>query len=196
MVYVHPGRTRRALGWCVAAVALATALCLPGTASAQALYGGVTGQVTDQQGGALPGVTVTATNTGTNSKLEEVTDAQGMYTFRNLPPGTYDIAGALTGFKELRQTGLKVSAGNPVRIDLKLEIGAMSETVNVVSETTLLQTVKADLNTELTVQGRDQPAAERVPELPDAAEPGAGRDAHPVPERRDRHARAARCARG
>jgi hypothetical protein len=81
---------------------------------------------------------------------ETVSDAEGLYTFRNLLPGTYDITATLTGFKELRQTGVPVSAGNPVRIDLKLEIGAMSETINVVSETTLLQTVKADLSTELT----------------------------------------------
>ena len=119
-------------------------------ASAQVLYGGVTGQVVDQQGGALPGVTVTLTNTGTSARLDEVSDAQGLYAFRNLPPGTYDIACTLTGFKELRQTGLKVSAGNPIRIDLTLEIGAMSETVSVVSDTTLLKSVKGELNTELT----------------------------------------------
>ena len=132
------------------AALIACALLTPTTASSQVLYGGVTGQVVDQSGGALPGVTVTLTNTGTSAKLEEVSDAQGLYTFRNLQPGTYDIASTLTGFKELRQTGLKVSAGNPIRIDLKLEIGAMSETVNVVSDSTLLQSVKAELNTELT----------------------------------------------
>ena len=135
--------------WRVAVILLAALLLTSPWASAQVLYGGVTGQVTDQQGGALPGVTVTATNTGTTTKYEEVTDAQGLFTFRNLPPGTYDVAGSLTGFKELRQTNLKVSAGNPIRIDLKLEIGAMSETVNVVSDTTILQTVKAELSTEL-----------------------------------------------
>ncbi len=129
---------------------LACAFLTLTNASAQVLYGGVTGQVVDQQGGALPGVMVTLTNTGTSARLDEVSDAQGLYAFRNLPPGTYDIACTLTGFKELRQTGLKVSAGNPIRIDLTLEIGAMSETVSVVSDTTLLKSVKAELNTELT----------------------------------------------
>ena len=74
----------------------------------------------------------------------------GTYTFRNLPPGIYDLSASLEGFRALNQTGLRVSAGNPVRVDLKLEVGALAETVNVVSETTLLQTEKADLSTELT----------------------------------------------
>ena len=78
-----------------------------------------------------------------------MTDANGTYTFRNLLPGIYDLNAALEGFRALNQTGLRVSAGNPVRMDLKLEVGALAETVNVVSETTLLQTEKADLNTEI-----------------------------------------------
>ena len=132
------------------ALALVAALVAPPPASAQVLYGSITGTVTDQQGAAVPGATVTATNTGTGLKLEAVTDKEGGYTFRNLLPGVYDLGAALQGFRELKQTGLRVSAGNPVRVELKLEVGALAETVNVVSETTLLQTEKADLSTELT----------------------------------------------
>ena len=151
MLYIYR-KTRMSARCALLACAalIACAFLTPTNASAQVLYGGVTGQVVDQQGGALPGVTVTLTNTGTSARLDEVSDAQGLYAFRNLPPGTYDIACTLTGFRELRQTGLKVSAGNPLRIDLKLEIGAMSETVSVVSDTTQLKSVKAELNTELT----------------------------------------------
>jgi hypothetical protein len=61
----------------------------------------------------------------------------------------YDLAAVLTGFRTLNQTGVRVSAGNPIRLDMKLEVGALAETLNVVSETTLLQTEKADLSTEL-----------------------------------------------
>jgi len=132
------------------ALAIVATLLAPLPASAQALYGSITGTVTDQQGAPIPGATVTAANTGTGLNVNAVTDANGSYTFRNLPPGVYDLSASLEGFRALNQTGLRVSAGNPVRVDLKLEVGALAETVNVVSETTLLQTERADLSTELT----------------------------------------------
>src|SRR5512134_566674 len=133
-----------------AALALAIIAALtPLPASAQALYGSITGTVTDQQGAPIPGASVTATNTGTGLQVNAVTDKDGNYTFRNLLPGVYDLGASLQGFRELKQTGLRVSAGNPVRVELKLEVGTLAETVNVVSETTLLQTEKADLSTEL-----------------------------------------------
>jgi hypothetical protein len=131
---------------------LAVALVAIGAraASAQALYGSIVGNVTDTQGATTPGVTLTATNTGTGLKVETVTDGDGAYTFRNLPPGTYDLSAALTGFREYRQTAIPVSAGNPVRVNVALEVGAMTETVEVTSNATLLQTDKADLSTQLT----------------------------------------------
>jgi len=132
------------------AIAIAAALLVPLPAAGQALYGSITGTVSDPQGAAISGATVTATNTGTGLQLTAVTDRDGNYTFRNLPPGIYDLGASLQGFRGLKQTGLRVSAGNPVRVELKLEVGALAETVNVVSESTLLQTEKADLSTELT----------------------------------------------
>ncbi len=131
------------------ALTLVAAVGFPSLAHSQTLYGSIVGQVNDPQGAALPGVTVTATNTGTGLKVETVTDATGNYTFRNLLPGTYDLAAALTGFKEMKQTGMLVTAGNPRRVDLKLELGGMAETIEVVAETTLIKTEKADLSTEL-----------------------------------------------
>ncbi len=131
-------------------IAAAAALVLaPVPAAAQALYGSITGTVSDPQKAAMPGVTVTATNTGTNIATETVTDAEGNYTFRNLPPGTYDVKASLEGFRELVRTGYAVGAGQVIRADLMLQIGQLAETVNVVAESTLLQTEKADLNTEI-----------------------------------------------
>ena len=134
------------------ALAIVAALIAPLPASAQTLYGSITGTVTDQQGAPVPGAAVMATNTGTGLKVEAVTDTNGAYTFRNLLPGVYDLNASLEGFRALNQTGLRVSAGNPVRVDLKLEVGTLAETVNVVSETTLLQTEKADLSTEISAK--------------------------------------------
>ncbi len=131
------------------AVLVAVAFLAPAPASAQVVYGSIVGAVTDAQKAALPGVAVTATNTGTSIKTETVTDGEGNYAFRNLVPGTYDISSALEGFKTLNKTGYQVAAGTLIRVDVSLELGTLAETVNVVAETTLLQTEKADLNTQI-----------------------------------------------
>jgi hypothetical protein len=133
----------------VAAIVLIAAAIAAPPALAQALYGAIVGSVSDPSGAPIPGATVTATNTGTNLKVDAVTDADGNYSFNNLVPGTYDLTATLSGFRELRRTGLRVSGGNPVRQDLKLEVGTVSEAVTVTAETTLLQTEKTDLSTEL-----------------------------------------------
>jgi hypothetical protein len=136
------------VAFCLIAAAAAV-LLMPQPAAAQILYGSITGTVTDQQKAAMPGVAVTATNTGTALKIDAVTDAAGNYTFRNLVPGTYDITASLQGFREIRKTGWAVAAGTVIRVDLALELGQLAETVNVVAESTLLQTERADLNTQI-----------------------------------------------
>jgi len=119
-------------------------------AGAQVLYGSIVGNVTDPQGAVLPGVSVTITNTGTGLKLETVTDDTGSYVFRNLPPGTYDMSLSLRGFKEMREADVIVTAGNPKRVDVTLQVGAAQETVTVEATAATLHTEKADLSTELT----------------------------------------------
>lgn len=135
---------------CVAIAVAGAMAVLPAAASAQALYGSIVGTVSDAQGAAMPGVSVVATNTGTGLTVDTTTDETGNYGFRNLPPGTYDLNATLTGFREYRQKALTITAGNPVRINIALAIGGLTETVEVVSNATLLQTEKADLSTELT----------------------------------------------
>lgn len=122
---------------------------LVSTANAQALYGSIVGNVTDPQGAVLPGVTVTITNTGTSLKLDTTTDETGSYVFRNLPPGTYDMTLSVKGFKEMRQSAIIVTAGNPKRVDASLQIGGTTESVTVTADAATLKTEKADLNTEL-----------------------------------------------
>jgi hypothetical protein len=134
----------------VAAIVMMVALVAAPPASAQSLYGSIVGTVDDQSGAPVPGANVTATNTGTGHKVDAQTDADGNFTFRNLQPGTYDLHATLTGFRELKRTGVRVTAGNPIRQDLKLEVGTVAEAVTVTAESTLLQTEKADLHTELT----------------------------------------------
>src|SRR5215510_2968378 len=122
---------------------------LVGVASSQVLYGSIVGNVTDPQGAVLTAVSVTITNTGTGLKLNTVTDDTGAYIFRNLLPGTYSISLSAKGFKDMQQEDVIVTAGNPKRVDVKLQIGAAQETVTVTASAATLRTEKADLTTEL-----------------------------------------------
>jgi hypothetical protein len=137
--------------WCpvIGTLAAAAVLSVAVPATAQILYGSILGTVTDAQGAVTPGVVLTATNAGTGLKVEATTDENGSYAFRNLPPGNYDLTATLTGFREHQQNGIPVAAGNPVRVNVTMVLGAVSEVVQVVSETTLLQTDKADIHTQL-----------------------------------------------
>jgi carboxypeptidase family protein/TonB-dependent receptor-like protein len=131
----------------VAAVLAAGSLA--GVANAQALYGSIVGNVTDPQGGVLRGVSVTIANTGTGLRLETTTDDTGSYVFRNLLPGTYDMTLSHGGFKELRQSAIDVTAGNPKRVDATLQVGGAQETVTVTADAATLKTEKSDISSEI-----------------------------------------------
>ncbi len=111
------------------------------------------GVLSDPSGAPLPGVTLTATHAGTGLTLEFVSDAAGRYAVRNLPPGPYSLTAKREGFREHRTSGIPVTPGNPVRLDVTLAVGGLEERVEVTGETTPLQTEKADLHTG--VSGKD-----------------------------------------
>ena len=125
---------------------------LPAAAHAQVLYGSVVGSVEDGSGAALPGATVTLTNKGTGLVQTTVTSDSGTYTFTNVQAGTYDVKVSLQGFKESVKADVPVTVNTVSRVDARLELGNLSETVTVQSETALLQTDKADTHTELKSQ--------------------------------------------
>jgi hypothetical protein len=117
--------------------------------SAQILYGSIVGVVSDAQGSPVPAATVTIVNKGTNLTQETVTNQSGDYTLPNLQPGTYDVKVSLQGFREFVRTNVPVTAGQISRVEAKLEIGNVTESVTVESAAQLLQTDKSDLHTEL-----------------------------------------------
>jgi hypothetical protein len=131
---------------------LAVALALSGLASAQAVRGTLLGNVTDTQGAAVPGVTVTATETQTNIVRTAVTNQSGHYVFANMKDGLYRVETELSGFKKFSRDGIEVKVNSTMRVDVILEVGAMTETVEVVQETPVLQTDRAD--TGRTIEGR------------------------------------------
>jgi outer membrane receptor protein involved in Fe transport len=133
----------------MAVVMAATMWLLPTPAAAQALYGGLTGTINDGSGAAVPGATVTLRNEDTGLEMTAVTDNTGTYTIRNIAGGTYTLKASLQGFKEFVQTGIPIIVGGIARINGRLEIGALTESVTVTTEATVLKTDKADVSVDL-----------------------------------------------
>src|SRR5580765_8609803 len=123
--------------------ALLVLLCAR-AADAQAVKGGLVGNISDPSGFALPGVTVTITEVNTNIVYSAVTNESGNYVFTNLKDGKYRVAGELSGFKRVIRDGVEVPVNATVRVDLKMEVGTIEESVTVVGSTPLLQTDRAD----------------------------------------------------
>src|SRR4051812_35304713 len=109
--------------------------------SAQDFRGGITGRISDSSGGRMPGVTVTATNVATNVASTTTTNGDGDYAIPFLNPGTYAVSAELSGFKKMVRNNLEVRVGDKLGVDLALEVGAMAETVSVVAESPLLETL-------------------------------------------------------
>jgi hypothetical protein len=142
--------TTRSLVSRLAAIALLGLglLCLPPPpAAAQAVSGTILGFVKDSSGAVMPGVTVTLVNAGTGFSRTVVTDAAGEYTAPLIPTGTYTVSAEITGFNKLSKTNVLLGVDQKVRIDLALELGAMTEVVEIQAETPLLQTSSSELGT-------------------------------------------------
>lgn len=135
-----------------AIIAVLLALAWPSPTRAQAVRGTLLGNVNDTQNAAMPGVTVTATETATNIARTAVTNQSGHYVFANLKDGIYRVEAELAGFKKFGRDGVEVKVNSTVRVDVVLEVGAITETVEVVQETPQLQTDRAD--TGRTIEGR------------------------------------------
>lgn len=112
---------------------------------AQALYGSLVGNVVDDSGARIPGATVTATRTDTNQTSEQTTPENGTYSFTNLLPGTYQVTVTLPGFKTFSVGNIALRIGAIVRVDAKLELGALEESVTVSAGAPLLQADSATL---------------------------------------------------
>ena len=134
---------RNLVGWnrTVALAAIALALCAAG-AWAQAT-GQLSGFVTDQEGGALPGVSVTVTNVATNQSRLVMTGQDGYFAAPLLAPGDYNVVAALDGFVQLSREGVRVTAAETARIGMALSVGEFSETMTVTGETPLIETSNA-----------------------------------------------------
>ena len=127
---------------CLAALAIVPTILfvLAGPVSAQRTSGQLTGTVTDPNGAAVVGVTVTATQTGTNLHRDVTTNEDGHYNITDLPIGEYRISIKASGFKETQVTDVRVSIASVTRQDFKLEVGAVGEIVTIQSDDIQVET--------------------------------------------------------
>jgi Carboxypeptidase regulatory-like domain/TonB dependent receptor len=106
---------------------------------AQTSYGSISGAVADASGAAIADAQVTLTNAGTGEKRVQPSGSDGLYSFVSLIPGQYRIDVEKTGFKRISRPDVVVEVGQSVRIDLNMQVGEVSQTVEVTGETPLLQ---------------------------------------------------------
>jgi len=114
------------------------AIALAGQALAQETTGAVNGRVTDSQGLAVPGATVTLT--GPQGAKTVVTDSDGRYQAPLLVPGTYTIRAELQGFKAIEQKGVAVRLGQTIEVPLAMQVGGVAETVEVPASSPIVDT--------------------------------------------------------
>jgi hypothetical protein len=141
---------------------LAVLLFVASVAFAQVNVTSVTGTVTDPTGAAVPGAAVTVTSADTGEKFNTTTSDKGEYTVPSIPAGTYQVLVTKAGFKAEAVEKVGLLVGVPGTVDVKLQVGQTSETVEVVAGAEILQTATADVSTNL--QGRqltDLPFATR-----------------------------------
>jgi Carboxypeptidase regulatory-like domain len=121
--------------------AILVALLFGASAYAQNTNGRVIGTVTDQQGAAVAGAKVTVTNSSTNVHRNSVTDSAGSYQMLDVPIGLYSVTVEAAGFKKTVTGAQELSINQSLRVDVRLNVGAISETVQVQSEVAQVETV-------------------------------------------------------
>src|SRR2546429_2543215 len=104
---------------------------------------------TDSSGAAVASVKVTITETNTGLSRTSQTNDSGNYTFSDLPPGTYTVTAEQPGFKRASRAGFEVIVNTTSRLDLTLQPGEVSETVNVTAEAPALKTERADTGRQI-----------------------------------------------
>jgi len=122
------------------------------TASGQAVYGGIAGTVTDQQGAGVAGAKVVVTNLTKGTTEETTTNESGNYTVTHLIPDNYKVHVEAAGFKSYDISNVRIDVDTTVHADAQLQVGAVTQSVEVTSEIPQLQTEKTDVATIFSTQ--------------------------------------------
>jgi hypothetical protein len=147
----------------IASVCLAVTLSIPPLAKGQDITGTIAGQATDPSKAAVVGASVTVTNKATGVASKAVTSNDGEYVVALLPIGTYTVSVSKDGFKTESVPDVEVTVGSNIRVDVRLEVGARNEKVEVRAVEPLLQTNSSEVSTaidarlaeDLPIAGRD-----------------------------------------
>jgi hypothetical protein len=126
-------------------------------------FGEITGTVTDASGAVIAGAQVTVTNTATQQVRTAISNDTGVYSLPYLAPGDYAVRSEKTGFKVTTQSGVDVHVGVVARIDFRMQLGEISQQVEVTGGATLLNTESVALGSviesrqivNLPLNGRD-----------------------------------------
>jgi hypothetical protein len=113
--------------------------------NAQTTNGSIQGTVTDPNGGAIPGVSVTARNMDTGLTQKTTTTQAGIYSLPNLPPGRYAVTVEAPSLKKYSQEGVTVATGTAVSLDIPMQLGAVSDTITVSADASQLQTTTSEI---------------------------------------------------
>ena len=122
-------------------------LLAPAAAAAQVTTADLVGTIRDSSGGVMPGVTVSLTNEATGVTRTVTTGSEGTYIFTSLQPGVYRLAAEISGFRKVERTNVTLQVNQRAQVDLSLEVGLLSETVQIVGEAPLLETQSSVLGT-------------------------------------------------
>lgn len=127
----------------------AIALCFGVTMNAQAVNGSVLGTVTDPSGAIIPNAKVTLTNTNTGATRSIDTNKSGNYSFPDVVPGVYSVAVEASGFRKETRANIDVLVNTSPRVDIQLQPGAITQSIEVTATTPLLQTDRADVESSI-----------------------------------------------
>ena len=135
----------------------------PSALRAQAVSGTILGSVQDSTGAAVPGASVTIVNSETGLTRAATTTSAGEYDVPSLPPGMYHVSAEMKGFKKISLSGIRLNVDQKARVDLKLEVGDVTESIQVQAAVPLVQSDSSELGVtvnesqikELPLNGRD-----------------------------------------
>ena len=122
------------------AAPLAATIIFAGLAVAQTPTGSIVGRVADSTHAGVPGASIRVRNVDTNLTRTVESQAEGEYTVSSLAPGIYDVVIDKAGFREVRESGLELQVDQVARVDARLEVGSVTESIEIKAETTLINT--------------------------------------------------------